>query len=313
MRPLIYLFVFLVLAMCSYADSIPALPEDLSAYVIDPSLLNTPELLGLSIDPSMVSSFLNNSALLVVFDNETTNFHLNFSNGSSLTAGVEVHNLSISNFSATGFSEPTLLVTTTDEVLLRIYLSTNPEAEVQTAILNKEITVERVGCRFDSQCRDEEFCSSKSCTEVSGHCGYATRHTWVHFECCADSDCQAGNSCTASHECKRTLTEQEKLDALAAIAKLEQEIAAAKERGEDVSSLENLLQQLKTAYASNDPALGKLVDDAKKIPVQSSAILLPAAQGGSFGVDLFLVAFILVLVSVLAVGIAYGIWQRQKS
>lgn len=52
------------------------------------------------------------------------------------------------------------------------------------------------GCIIDEECAQHEHCSSGSCINVTGTCGYAANHGWIPYECCSDSDCGNGSVCT---------------------------------------------------------------------------------------------------------------------
>jgi len=55
---------------------------------------------------------------------------------------------------------------------------------------------EKPPCTSDVECTDLQYCNAGNCTAVvTGACGIIQNHTWVPYECCADSDCASGQVC----------------------------------------------------------------------------------------------------------------------
>jgi len=50
-------------------------------------------------------------------------------------------------------------------------------------------------CTDDSSCKDDQYCYSGICFNITGTCGYAANHTWFQYGCCDDTDCDGNETC----------------------------------------------------------------------------------------------------------------------
>jgi hypothetical protein len=57
-------------------------------------------------------------------------------------------------------------------------------------------------CEADSDCDETEYCSSGSCAEVTGDCGYVSNHAFVGYECGSEEGCSScADGICIDHEC----------------------------------------------------------------------------------------------------------------
>ncbi len=56
-------------------------------------------------------------------------------------------------------------------------------------------------CSNDAECTQSQVCAAGNCVEApGGRCGYFSNHTFIPYQCCADTDCGALQQCS-SHIC----------------------------------------------------------------------------------------------------------------
>ena len=93
--------------------------------------------------------------------------------------------------SASGYYQP-------DKIVIDFTPCSEEEVQNVTSNVTQNVTAPvtpQPECTVDSDCQQDEYCSSGTCTQVTGSCGYAANYSWTNYECCDDGDCQSLYAC----------------------------------------------------------------------------------------------------------------------
>ncbi|VVB65801.1 Right handed beta helix region [Candidatus Gugararchaeum adminiculabundum] len=188
-------------------------------------------------------------------------------------------------------------------------------------------------CAADSDCLPDENCANQKCAAISGTCGHAANHAWIPYECCSDSICAAGESCT-QNVCveKQNATNPPVVPPIPPVDDAQKQAADAigsaisSANGLQDANVQSLIDQAKAAYARKDystaQSLAKQAQDAAAT-LRNQAAQPPKPETGGSAVsaqeqaaqenNLKIAVGALIAVPILAVlGIYFYLRARKK-